>query len=165
MARTRFGLQYFAGNYSHSKEYATTNWMCKCGLEREEEGHIISGQCKVYSDLRVKFGDLKEDKNLVMYFQAVLDRRDTMDEEDRRLALLNMCPADLHERIIKEGDKYDSYHKARSEIFEAIAISRRPKGAVRQIGAVEATSSGGGEEYEGEQGQWEDLDDEEMQYV
>ena len=53
-------------------------------MEREEEGHIISGQCEVYSDLRAQFGDLKEDKNLVMYFQAVLDRRDTLDEEDRR---------------------------------------------------------------------------------
>ena len=53
-------------------------------MEREEEGHIISGQCEVYSDLRSQFGDLKEDKNLVMYFQAVLDRRDNLEEEDRR---------------------------------------------------------------------------------
>ena len=82
--RTRFGLTFFAGNYSHSKQYSKTNWMCRCGLEREEEGHIILGQCEVYSDLRSQFGDLKEDKNLVMYFQAVLDRRDNLEEEDRR---------------------------------------------------------------------------------
>ena len=26
--RTRFGLQFFAGNYSHDKKYFKTNWMC-----------------------------------------------------------------------------------------------------------------------------------------
>ena len=82
--RTRFGLQFFAGNYSHNNKYAKTNWMCRCGSDREEEGHIISGQCEVYGDLRSQFGDLKEDKNLVLYFQAVLDRRDNLEEEDRR---------------------------------------------------------------------------------
>ena len=58
--------------------------MCLCGSDREEESHIVSGKCEVYSDLRLQFGDLKEDKNLVNYFQAVLDRRDNLEEEDRR---------------------------------------------------------------------------------
>ena len=44
----------------------------------------MSGQCEVYGDLRSQFGDLQEDKNLVQYFQAVLDRRDILEEEDRR---------------------------------------------------------------------------------
>ena len=44
----------------------------------------MSGRCEVYSDLRLQFGDLHEDKNLVRYFQAVLDRRDSLEEEDRR---------------------------------------------------------------------------------
>ena len=38
----------------------------------------------MYGDLKNKFGDLEEDKNLVKFFQAVLDRRDTLEEEDRR---------------------------------------------------------------------------------
>ena len=38
----------------------------------------------MYSDLRSQFGDLKEDENIVNYFQAVLDRRDNLKEEDRR---------------------------------------------------------------------------------
>ena len=38
----------------------------------------------MYGDLRSQFGDLQEDKNLVQYFQAVLDRRDILEEEDRR---------------------------------------------------------------------------------
>ena len=58
--------------------------MCRCGSEREEEGHIVSGHCEVYGDLRTQFGDLSEDENLVKYFQAVLDRRDNLEEEDRR---------------------------------------------------------------------------------
>ena len=44
----------------------------------------MTGQCDVYGDLRSQFGDLKEDRNLVKYFQAVLDRRDSLEEEDRR---------------------------------------------------------------------------------
>jgi hypothetical protein len=82
--RTRFGLQEFAGNYSHNKKFSKTNWMCRCLKEVEKEGHIVSGQCEVYGDLRSQFGDLQEDKNLVQYFQAVLDRRDSLEEEDRR---------------------------------------------------------------------------------
>ena len=82
--RTRFGLRDFAGNYSHNRKFSKTNWMCRCSKEVEEESHIVSGNCEVYGDLRYQFGDLKEDKNLVDFFQAVLDRRDTLEEEDRR---------------------------------------------------------------------------------
>ena len=81
--RTRFGLQDFAGNYSHDRRFAKSNWLCQCKTNREEEGHIISGKCDVYEDLRTKFGDLGEDKNLVKYFQAVLDRRDVLEDEER----------------------------------------------------------------------------------
>ena len=49
----------------------------------EDEGHIVSGQCPVYGDLRTQFGDLGEDENLVAFFWAVLDRRDELEEEDR----------------------------------------------------------------------------------
>ena len=58
--------------------------MCQCLKTVEEEGHIVSGQCEVYGNLRSQFGDLQEDKNLVQYFQAVLDRRDILEEVDRR---------------------------------------------------------------------------------
>ena len=45
----------------------------------------MSGDCPVYSDLRSQFGDLGEDKNLVQFFRAVLDRRDTLEEEEDRM--------------------------------------------------------------------------------
>ena len=37
----------------------------------------------MYGDLIENFGDLTEDNNLVEFFKAVLDRRDTLDEEER----------------------------------------------------------------------------------
>ena len=81
--RTRFGLQDFAGNYSHNRKFAKTDWLCRCGTDKEEEGHIVRGQCSVYKDLREQFGDLSDDGNLVEYFQAVLDRREDLENEDR----------------------------------------------------------------------------------
>ena len=54
--RTRYGLQAFAGNYSHSQKYASTNWLCRCKESREEESHIISGKCKVLGTLMTSLG-------------------------------------------------------------------------------------------------------------
>ena len=81
--KSRFSLQPFAGNFSKDKRFASTDWMCRCKESREEEGHITSGECNTYGDLRTKFGDLKEDKKIVDFFRAVLDMRDQLEEEDR----------------------------------------------------------------------------------
>ena len=91
----------------------------------------------------------------------------SMDEEDKRLVLLNMCPSDSHERIIKEGDRYDTYHKARTEIVEAIAVSRQPKGVLKQISLVEIPQYDGVGQVseEGQDQEYGDLDDEERQYI
>ena len=56
--KTRFGLQDFAGNFSHNQKFSKTNWMCRCEKDIEAEGHIVTGQCDVYGDLRLQFGDL-----------------------------------------------------------------------------------------------------------
>ena len=77
--RTRFGLLPFGGNYSHDRRFANSNWLCKCQEAREEECHLISGQCKVYGDLTDKYTDLTDDNNLVQLFQEVLARRDQLD--------------------------------------------------------------------------------------
>ena len=81
--RTRFGLLDFAGNYSHNRNFAKSDWLCRCKMAKAEEGHIVSGNCSVYSDLQSQFGDLGEDQNLMQFFWAVLDRRDRLEEEDR----------------------------------------------------------------------------------
>ena len=81
--RARFGLLAFAGNYSHDKKYAKSDWLCQCQQSSESESHLMTGSCKVYGDLNKEFGDLREDDNLVNFFKAVLDRRDILEEEER----------------------------------------------------------------------------------
>ena len=56
----------------------------RCKEAQVEEGRIMTGNCKVYGDLKSQFGDLQEDANLVEFFKAVLDRRDTLEDEDRK---------------------------------------------------------------------------------
>ena len=52
-----------------------------CGESREKEEHIKSYDCPVYSDIRAEFT-----KDLVAYFNRVLERRDkiTTIEQDKR---------------------------------------------------------------------------------
>ena len=77
--RTRFGLQFFAGNYSNDKRFQKSDWLCKCEKSREEESHLLSGQCTVYGDLTLKYSDLTSDDNLVGLFTEILARRDELD--------------------------------------------------------------------------------------
>ena len=79
--RARFGLQPFAGNYSHDRRFAGSQWLCKCQEAREEEAHLLSGQCKVYGDLALQYSDFTNDDNLVQFFNDVLARRDQLDKE------------------------------------------------------------------------------------
>ena len=83
--RTRYGQRDFAGNFSHDKSYSKTNWMCKCGLSKEKEAHITSGQCPIYSDIREKYTDFEKDEDLVSYFDEVLERRgqiETLEQDE-----------------------------------------------------------------------------------
>ena len=58
----------------------TRKWFkSRFGLEK-----FAGGQCPIYGGLRTQFGDLEEDCNLVAFFTAVLDRRDKLEEDDRR---------------------------------------------------------------------------------
>jgi hypothetical protein len=43
--RTRVGLLPFAGNYSHDRRFARTDWMCRCEESKEDEVHLSSGEC------------------------------------------------------------------------------------------------------------------------
>jgi hypothetical protein len=80
---TRFGLQPFAGNFSHDKRFAKSQWLCRCREAREEEGHLLSGSCRVYGDIRASYGDLREDGDLVDFFREILERRKELEEEER----------------------------------------------------------------------------------
>ena len=78
--RTKYGLQNFAGNYSNDKRFSRTDWLCKCRESREDEAHLMSGQCKVYGDLTEKYSDFTDD-SLIQFFSEVLARRDRLDKE------------------------------------------------------------------------------------
>ena len=79
---SRVRMQPFAGNYSKDKRFMKSNWLCKCGNEREEESHLMSGSCKVYGDIRNNYGQLDNDEELVQFFNEVLERRIMLEEED-----------------------------------------------------------------------------------
>ena len=81
MYKTRFGLLPFAGNYSHSRKYEKTNFLCRCEGAREDEKHLKSTDCPVYTDIREQFGDLDNDNDLVNYFTMVLARREELDSQ------------------------------------------------------------------------------------
>ena len=83
--KTRVGLLPFAGNFSHDKRFAKSNWLCRCGM-KENESHITSGSCQIYADIWQARGDLRKDEDLVKFFSAVLERRsllDRLEEEER----------------------------------------------------------------------------------
>ena len=80
--KTRFGMNQFAGNYSHDRRFARTDWLCRCHKAREEESHLISGECDVYGEIRAEFDDLDDDIVLVDFFNRILKKRETLDEED-----------------------------------------------------------------------------------
>ena len=85
MYRTRFGLQPFAGNYSRDPRFARTDWLCRCTKARENESHLVSGECEVFGGLKEKHGNLEDDENLVNFFNKILTLRDALDEErDKR---------------------------------------------------------------------------------
>jgi hypothetical protein len=77
--RTRVGLLPFAGNYSKNMKFANTEWMCRCREAKEEEKHITSGKCPVYSDIRDNYGELNDDEEMVCFLREVLERRDLVD--------------------------------------------------------------------------------------
>ena len=80
--KTRHGLQPFAGNFSHDMRFAKTDWLCRCKNAKEDENHLLSGNCELYGSMRDKYGDLREDENLVKFFTAVLEMRDKFDENN-----------------------------------------------------------------------------------
>ena len=80
--RTRFGMNNFAGNYSHDRRFARTDWLCRCRQAKETESHILSGECEVYGDIRNEFENLDDLDTLVDFFGKILKKRDLLDAEE-----------------------------------------------------------------------------------
>ena len=66
--RTWLGLQHLVLNYSHNRKCEKCDWLFRCKIAKEDKGHIMLGNCDVYSDLRSQVGDLGEDQNLIEFF-------------------------------------------------------------------------------------------------
>ena len=84
---------HFAGNYSRDRRFSPTDWLCRCRKEREEESHLLSGQCEVYGKIRENYDNLDDDENLVSFFTEVLRMRDVLDDEENRGALTSSLPS------------------------------------------------------------------------
>ena len=82
MFRTRFGMQPFAGNYSHDRRFSRTEWLCQCRESREDESHLLSGNCSVYGELLAKYDNLDDDDTLVKFFNEVLSMRDELEANE-----------------------------------------------------------------------------------
>ena len=76
-------MMAFAGNFSKDKRFARSEWLCKCGDSKEEESHLMSGNCRVYGEIRRNYSDLSDDKQLVDFFNEVLSRRDELEEKEK----------------------------------------------------------------------------------
>ena len=89
--RARVGMTEFADNFAKDKRFLRTNWLCRCGKERESEEHITK-VCQTYDDIRDNYEDLNDDIQLASFFSKVLERRGLIDavdegeEEDENLA-------------------------------------------------------------------------------
>ena len=42
----------------------------------KQESHLLAGSCKVYGDIRQKFGDLDDEENLVEFFKHSVPKWD-----------------------------------------------------------------------------------------
>ena len=72
----------FAGNFSNDYRFSRTNWLCRCLESKEDENHLISGNCEVYKDIRTKYENLENLEDLLNFFNEVLERRDKLDDEE-----------------------------------------------------------------------------------
>ena len=82
MYKARYKMMPFAGNYRRDRRVARTEWLCRCGESKEEERHIMSGNCEVYGEIRSAYTNLNDDEQLVKFFNEVLAKRDELEEED-----------------------------------------------------------------------------------
>ena len=54
--KARFKMLPFAGNYGKDRKFSHSEWLCKCGEEKEQESHLLAGRCKVYGNIRAAGG-------------------------------------------------------------------------------------------------------------
>ena len=76
--RIRTNMNQLRGNFKNDYKLTKQGSRCNCGLEEENNKHIM--ECSLYYDIRVG-KDMSCDKELVEFFRAVMDRRRKKDEK------------------------------------------------------------------------------------
>ena len=72
-----------AGNFLKDRRwFEWTDWLYRCG-QLEEQEHLPR-HCPMYDDIREKYQDLDSDENLVPFFWEVLERRDKVNEKEKK---------------------------------------------------------------------------------
>ena len=88
-----------------------------------------------------------------------------MDDEDRRLHLINMVPRDFGEYLLRESHRFPDYATVRAEVVEHIARSKRPAPRAGLQSLAQA-DDGEAQENQGEDvDNLEDLDEEEKAHI
>ena len=77
--RARYQMLPFAGNFGKDRRFSHTEWLCICREEKEQESHLLAGACKVYGDIRHKYGDMEDEEDLLNFFTEVLERREELE--------------------------------------------------------------------------------------
>ena len=108
--------------------------------------------------------DWEKDLDYVEKVHTSLGKPFNLDDEDRRLHLINMCPKDTSDYILRESIRFPTYASARSEIVEHIARSKRHiRGGVQAVSQEPAAYES--DQYANAFDGFDELDDEEREYI
>ena len=108
--------------------------------------------------------DWEKDLDYVEKVHISLGKPFNLDDEDRRLHLINKCPKEIGDYILRESIRFPTYASARSEIVEHIARSKRHiRGGVQALSQEYAANEP--EDYLNVLEGFDELDDEEREYI
>jgi len=123
------------------KIYEGYRQLCEAGRSRRPE-HIAALRTRVQSPkqfvpLSNLISTIMDWEKEVEYCEKVhksIEKPFNLDDEDRRLYLINMCPREFGDHILRESARFPTYAAVRSEIVEHIARSKRPaRGALNAL--------------------------------
>ena len=100
--KARVGMSEFADNFSKDKRFMRTNWLCRCGDQRESESHILE-ECLVYEDIRNEYENINDDTQLASFLAKVLERRDLIDDLDEGESEVNTMVAGATDVLARVG--------------------------------------------------------------
>ena len=122
------------------KIYEAYRLLCEGGRSRRPE-HLAAMRSKVLTPrhgvpltgLMSAILDWEKELEYVEKVYRSMGKTFTMDEEDRRLHIINMAPKDFADYLLRESARFCTYSSVRCEIVEHIARSKRPVSGLRSL--------------------------------